>query len=111
PLDSRPHSGEAGSVPVISGNPSRNCPPAAKTSTSCLVLIASLFTVAVIAGCLPAAGPPKLPDDLRTAKIDYGKADFDKKVFDEYSDLGLITDLHYGRFDQDGGPELAVVGT
>jgi hypothetical protein len=51
------------------------------------------------------------PEDLRRAKVDRGASDFNKRVFDEYSDLGRITDLRYGRFSNDPQPELVVVGT
>ena len=75
-----------------------------------LLLVVTAFCIGGMFGCLPTAELPKMPDDLRTAKIDQGKADFGKKVFDEYPNLGLITDLHYGRFNSDLEPQLAVVG-
>lgn len=95
----------------ISGSACPYRPVPGIDAVSRLLFVASLFSLGIMIGYVPAAGLPKMPDDLRTAKIDYGKADFGKKVFDEYPDLGLITDLHYGHFNNDMEPELALVGT
>ena len=73
-----------------------------------LLFVVSLLNLAFMFGCFST---PEVPADLQTAKIDYGKAEFTKKIFDRYTDLGLITDLRYSRFNNDVESELAVVGT
>ena len=86
-------------------------PRIAGKAISRLLVFVSLFNLGFMLGCLPTPELPKRPADLETAKIDQGKADFSKKVFDRYPDLGLITDLRHGRFKNDAESELAVVGT
>jgi len=81
------------------------------SAISRLLLVVPLLGFGIMLGCFPAVEPPKIPDDLRMAKIDHGKADFGKKLFNRYQEVGRITDLRYGRFNHDTQPRLAVVGT
>lgn len=94
-----------------SGSPSPHYPATSVNAIPCILFVLSLFIAAGSSTCFPHVELPQVPDDLRTAKVDYGKADFRKQVFDQYPDLGRITDLRYGRFNKDEEPELAVVGT
>ncbi len=51
-----------------------------------------------------------MPNDLRTARIDYGKDACSKSVLGSFPDAGSITDLRWGHFTNEAGSELAIVG-
>jgi hypothetical protein len=83
----------------------------AVNGVSSVLFVASALSVSAMLSCFPAAQLPKMPNDLRTAEVDYGIADFGRTVLDRFPDLGAITDLRYGHFNKAEEPELAIVGT
>lgn len=75
-----------------------------------LSTLACIASMAALSGCF-AVSIPKMPEDLHTAKVEYGADAFSKRQLNQYPELGWITDLRYGAFGNVAQSELAIVGT